>query len=213
MRVNVPGTADTPGNLKGGVLIVLPPAFGPIVNEDDLPPEPKAREAFLARMTRKRGLITAARIDRGPEIQQALRWLAAAGFPVAEQAERFSILNWPTVWDGRPRDAHVIREAVTEGKRLVDVIEKRRPILVVFLSSQLLEAANDPALIERLASSIGLPLQPACRLSDMRLRILGQRWKRALMVGLPMPRRTMSMAQSEEISSSLRKFFAREGLL
>ena len=28
-RIDVPGTADTPENLQGGVLLVFPPGFGP----------------------------------------------------------------------------------------------------------------------------------------------------------------------------------------
>ena len=31
-RIDVPGTADTPENLQGGVLLVFPPGFGPTLS-------------------------------------------------------------------------------------------------------------------------------------------------------------------------------------
>lgn len=213
MRVNAPGTADAPENLSGGVLIVMPPGFGPEVDEAALPADPAARAAALERITRARGVVTALRVDRGACIPQALRWLAAAGFPVQKSAKRFSIFTWPEHWDGRPRDRHVVREAVLEGGRFAQELHLRRPLLVLFLSSQLLDAANDPAVIERLLPAVGRPLEPAFRLSSERLRILGQRWERTLMAGLPLPRRTHRPGFNDEVARALRALFTREALL
>ncbi|WP_295480509.1 hypothetical protein [uncultured Sutterella sp.] len=213
MRVNAPGTADAPENLSGGVLIVMPPGFGPEVDESTLPAGGEARAAALERITRARGVVTAARVDRGECIPQALRWLAAAGFPVQKSAKRFSIFTWPEHWDGRPRDRHVVRDAVREGGRLAEELLRRRPLLVLFLSSQLLDAANDPEMIGRLAPALGRPLEPAFRLSSGRLRILGQRWERTLMAGVPLPRRTHRADLNDEVARALRLLFEREELL
>ncbi|WP_297610240.1 hypothetical protein [uncultured Sutterella sp.] len=213
MKLNAPGTADAPENLARGVLIVMPPGFGPELDDAELPPEGEARRAFLDKIMRPRGVITAPRIDRGYAVAEALRWLSAAGFPVESQARRFSIFTWPEIWDGRARDGHVVRDAVSEAERLRDEFEKRTPLIAVFLSSQLLDAANDPIVRELLGASAGRPLEPAFRLSGERLRILGQRWEKTLMIGLPVPRRSMRPGFPEEAARAVRTLFVREEFL
>ena len=204
MKLNAPGTADAPENLARGVLIVMPPGFGPEIDDAELPPEGEERRAFLEKIMRPRGVITAPRIDRGHAVAETLRWLSAAGFPVESQAKRFSILTRPAVWDGRARDGHVVRDAE---------FAKRTPLIAVFLSSQLLDAANDPAVRELLAPFTGRPLEPAFRLSGERLRILGQRWEKTLMIGLPVPRRSMRPGFPEEAARAVRTLFVREEFL
>ena len=157
MKLNAPGTADAPENLARGVLIVMPPGFGPEIDDAELPPEGEERRAFLEKIMRPRGVITAPRIDRGHAVAETLRWLSAAGFPVESQAKRFSILTWPAVWDGRARDGHVVRDAVSEAERLRDEFAKRTPLIAVFLSSQLLDAANDPRALHRAPARARLP--------------------------------------------------------
>ena len=213
MKLNAPGTADAPENLARGVLIVMPPGFGPELNDAELPPEGEARRALLEKLMRPWGVITASRIDRGFAVSETLRWLAAAGFPVEAEAKRFSIFTWPAAWDGRARDGHVARDAVREAGRLRDEFQKRSPLIAVFLSSQLLDAANDPAVREFLAPVAGHPLEPAFRLSGERLRILGQRWEKTLMIGLPVPRKSMRPGFPEEAARAIRTLFVREEFL
>lgn len=213
MKLNAPGTADAPENLARGVLIVMPPGFGPEINDEELPPEGAEREALIKKIMRPRGVVTAPRIDRGYAVEETLRWLCAAGFPVQSESRRFSIFTWPAVWDGRARDGHVVRDAIAEGERLGGEFEKRTPLIAVFLSSQLLDAANDPSVKALLAPSAGAPLEPPFRLSGERLRMLGQRWEKTLMIALPIPRRSMRPGFSEEVARSVRALFVREDFL
>lgn len=48
-RIDVPGTADTPENLQGGVLLVFPPGFGPTLSPGlDASAQALERQIFLA---------------------------------------------------------------------------------------------------------------------------------------------------------------------
>lgn len=223
-RANVPGTADTPENLQGGVLIVVPPELGPEITE--LPELPSAAadaesgsdpaesfESRRAQIERPRGVITAARVNRGPEIGQLLRWLEAAGFPAAESARRFAVFTWPERWAGAPHDRRAMKRAAEEAGRLWAEIARRSPLIVIFVSAQLLDAANLPEVLPGVAQTLGAPLEPVRRLSDIRLRVTAQRWQKALCLGVPVPRKTFSAAAEEAIAAALRSAFVREGFL
>lgn len=95
-RIDVPGTADTPENLQGGVLLVFPPGFGPTLSPGL---DASAQALERQKLSRPRGRITARQVDRGPEVPQLLKWLERAGFPVAQDAARFSIFTWPQHWE------------------------------------------------------------------------------------------------------------------
>ena len=95
-RIDVPGTADTPENLQGGVLLVFPPGFGPTLSPGL---DASAQALERQKLSRPRGRITARQVDRGPEVPQLLKWLERAGFPVAQEAARFSIFTWPQRWE------------------------------------------------------------------------------------------------------------------
>ena len=72
-RIDVPGTADTPENLQGGVLLVFPPGFGPTLSPGL---DASAQALERQKLSRPRGRITARQVDRGPEVPQLLKWLA-----------------------------------------------------------------------------------------------------------------------------------------
>ena len=58
-------------------------------------------------------------MDRGPEVPQLLKWLERAGFPVAQEAARFSIFTWPQRWEAdRPLDRRVLKAAAADAARL-----------------------------------------------------------------------------------------------
>lgn len=208
-RANAPGTADTPENLASGILIVLPPGFGPAVPEAL---EGEAALAAVAELERPRGLITAPRVDRGPEIPRLLRWLEAAGLPVGAHSRRFSVFTWPERWDGPQLDRRLIGAAAGDASRLGAELGRRRPMLVFFLSAQLLDALNEPEVEPFASAALGRALEPPHRLSGMRLRVSAQRRERALCAGLPLPRRTLSDGVEREIVECLRRLFLREGL-
>lgn len=94
------GTADTPENLQGGVLLVFPPGFGPTLSPGL---DASAQALERQKLSRPRGRITARQVDRGPEVPQLLKWLERAGFPVAQDAARFSIFTWPQHWEADRR--------------------------------------------------------------------------------------------------------------
>ena len=83
-RIDVPGTADTPENLQGGVLLVFPPGFGPTLSPGL---DASAQALERQKLSRPRGRITARQVDRGPEVPQLLKWLERAGFPVAKKSK------------------------------------------------------------------------------------------------------------------------------
>lgn len=74
-RIDVPGTADTPENLQGGVLLVFPPGFGPTLSPGL---DASAQALERQKLSRPRGRITARQVDRGPEVPQLLKWLERA---------------------------------------------------------------------------------------------------------------------------------------
>ena len=69
-RIDVPGTADTPENLQGGVLLVFPPGFGPTLSPGL---DASAQALERQKLSRPRGRITARQVDRGPEVPQLLK--------------------------------------------------------------------------------------------------------------------------------------------
>ena len=182
-RIDVPGTADTPENLQGGVLLVFPPGFGPTLSPGL---DASAQALERQKLSRPRGRITARQVDRGPEVPQLLKWLERAGFPVAQDAARFSIFTWPQRW------------------------EADRPLLLFFVSAQLLDAANLPEVLKALEPVLAHPAEPVRRITDLRLRVTAQRWVKALCFGLPMPRKTFTPKTEETIAAGIAAIFRRE---
>ena len=196
-RIDVPGTADTPENLQGGVLLVFPPGFGPTLSPGL---DASAQALERQKLSRPRGRITARQVDRGPEVPQLLKWLERAGFPVAQDAARFSIFTWPQRWEA-------------DAARLAEEVKKRRPLLLIFVSAQLLDAANLPEVLEALEPVLAHPAEPVRRITDLRLRVTAQRWVKALCFGLPMPRKTFTPETEETIAAGIAAIFRREELL
>ena len=68
-RIDVPGTADTPENLQGGVLLVFPPGFGPTLSPGL---DASAQALERQKLSRPRGRITARQVDRGSNARDSL---------------------------------------------------------------------------------------------------------------------------------------------
>lgn len=195
-RVNVPGTTETPENADRGVLIVALPGMGP-----ERPPEPEGVDPadWTALLERPRGLITATQVDRGPYVRRALAWLTAAGLDVYGTSRHFALMTWPgPETDGAgsgdsprrslPREAKGARLAPWLAARADDFINvsaRRRPQLVVFLSTAMLNATILPTLEARVTDIYGEALTPPCRVTDTRLAALAQRRREALFLALP----------------------------
>ena len=82
---------------------------------------------------------------------------------------------------------------------LAEEVKKRRPLLLFFVSAQLLDAANLPEVLEALEPVLAHPAEPVRRITDLRLRVTAQRWVKALCFGLPMPRKTFTPETEETI--------------
>lgn len=136
-RIDVPGTADTPENLQGGVLLVFPPGFGPTLSPGL---DASAQALERQKLSRPRGRITARQVDRGPEVPQLLKWLERAGFPVAQDAARFSIFTWPQHWEAdRPLDRRVLKAAAADAARLAEEVKSvGRSFFSLFLLNSLM---------------------------------------------------------------------------
>ena len=172
-RIDVPGTADTPENLQGGVLLVFPPGFGPTLSPGL---DASAQALERQKLSRPRGRITARQVDR-------------------------------------PLDRRVLKAAAADAARLAEEVKKRRPLLLFFVSAQLLDAANLPEVLEALEPVLAHPAEPVRRITDLRLRVTAQRWVKALCFGLPMPRKTFTPETEETIAAGIAAIFRREELL
>lgn len=193
-RSDPPGTGETPENARGGFLVVLLPGFGPEVEEG-------ANSAA-------RGLITAARIDRGPAVRRVLGWLAAAGFPVEVEARRFALTVWPADGWKRPvRGPEQVTALVRDADDFLRVLSDRRPALLVLVSCYLFDALRDPALAARVEAVLGRTVEHARRLTSTRLRVEGERRERALVLALPVPGPNTTPEFERELTEALRLFF------
>ena len=189
-RWNTPGTADTPENTEGGILIVMPPVWGPEKREGES--EPKAR-----------GLIVSAQIDRGPVIPECLRWLERSGLEVRELARAFSILVWPSEPICDAHGPQTVPRLVGEKAVLLDECRRRRPKILIFLSCYLYDAFRDPSLADEVRELFGSEIDKSRRLTSTRLRTEAMRLEKALVLGLPLPSRNTTPAFVEALVKGL----------
>ncbi len=209
---NPPLTGDTLENTSRGVLVVMPPFFGP---PEPVRPEGVSETAWTAALQKRRrarGLITSPQIDRGEAVRRALGWLERAGFPVRSEARRFALFVWPREWKGPHHGPQQIPRLVEDSREFVAELDRRRPALVVFLSCVLLDAMNDEQLLPLLEESAGRPVSPLQRLVSTRLRALTQRWSRTTVIALPIPGPNTTEAFEAELEAGLRNFFHAAGL-
>lgn len=198
-RWNTPGTADTPDNADGGVLIVLPPGWGPEKRPGE--EEPKAR-----------GLITSAQIDRGPLVPICLHWLERAGLPVRRNVRSFSVAVWPKMPLENVRGPQMVPKLVAAGEDVLAECRRRHPRLVIFLSCYLFDAFRDTALADEVSDIFGAELEKTRRLTRRRLRAEVVRYERALVLGLPLPSQNTTSVIVEDLVEGLTSLFRVSGL-
>ncbi len=180
-RWNTPGTADTPENTDGGILIVMPPGWGPEKHEGEK--EPKAR-----------GLIVSAQIDRGPVIPECLRWLERSGLDVRETAKAFSVLVWPSEPIRNAHGPQTVPKLVENRAMFIDECRRRRPRILIFLSCYLYDAFRDAGMADDVREVFGHELEKSHRLTSTRLRAEAMRVEKAIVLGLPLPSRNTTPA-------------------
>ena len=189
-RWNTPGTADPPQNTEGGILIVMPPAWGPEKRPGEK--EPKAR-----------GLIVSGQIDRGPVIPECLRWLERAGLDAREEARAFSVLVWPPVPFDNAHGPQTVPKLVEERATFVDECRRRRPQILIFLSCYLYDAFRDPGRAIEVRDIFGREIEKTHRLTATRLRAEAMRYERAIVLGLPLPSRNTTPAFADALVEGL----------
>lgn len=204
--MNPPGTAETPENASGGVLIAALPGTGPA-----LPAASADAADRMAQLARPRGLITATQVDRGPAVRRALGWLSAAGLDVQAHSRCFSLVTWPEILPETARGARMAAHLAREGAGFIEACAARRPRLIVLLSTVMLDAINAPEMRASLHPVFGEPLAPPRRIADTRLRVLAQRWPGVLMLGLPVSSAQATPQAEQRIIEALRPFFSQRG--
>ncbi len=209
-RLNPPDAAPTAENGRRGILFVLMPGYGPAVPIRESGMTDEAWAARLSAIVRPRGFASSPQIDRGSALPTVYRWLRSAGLPADMIAKESRITVWPPTWGEEAGALHAdqwVMGAVRRSGGFLKTLEALEPRLVVFVSNYLLRAVNQPQLAERLAASIGRPASPARRLTDTRLRVMGQRWTRAALIALPIPSPNATAAFEAELKNGLSCFF------
>lgn len=188
---NPPQTAVTPANRDGGILVVLLPGYGPKNGTAEQTSLPSG------------GLITASHIDRGPAVAGLLDWLRAAHWDMKTLAPRFSLTVWPPAWDGPHHGPQMLGQLTRHAGAFVEVINQRKPSVILMVSCILLDAINQPEIRQKISPIFGCPLEAPHRITATRQRVLQQRWERALCVALPVPGRQVSQQTAQAIIDAL----------
>ena len=176
-RLPVPEVVQTRENSSGGILVVTQPGYGPQAYSS-------VRRAFLFDKS----------VDRGPVLNRFAQWFSLWGIELKQVRgtegafERsFFTLEWPPV----PVSGHgpqTVPRIAEHIALLRDVLEQRRPRLVLFLSCYLWQAVNTPESLEIVSKVCGKPLDKGHRITTERLAAYVQRWSGNMqMLALPQP--------------------------
>jgi len=194
----VPAPLDTPNNLKGGVLVVLPPGYGP---EPGTPPS-------------DRSFFSDSAVDRGKTLAQFVSWFPVWGIPLAttrmtagDFERSFYCCEWPSVPVTGARGPQLVQKYAAKCSELAAVIHDREPRLVIFLSCYLWQAANTDEGRLLLADALGSPLEPGRRISPLRLAAYAQRWQKACVLALPLPGTNTTESFVQSIGSAVQRTF------
>lgn len=192
-RWNTPGTGETADNAEGGILIVMPPAWGP-EKHGEVPPK-------------ARGLITSAQIDRGPVIPELLRWLEHSGIDIREHARMFSILVWPSERFADCRGPQTVARLIEEKEFFLTECRRRTPQLIIFLSCYFFDAACDATVAADLRTVFGEEIEKPRRICSTRLRAELVRYEKTLILGLPLPGRNTASVFVDALTEGLSQIF------
>lgn len=196
-RLPAPEVVQTRENLSGGILVVTQPGYGPLEYSS-------VRRAFLFDKS----------VDRGPVLNRFAEWFPLWGIDIkrvrgTEGAfERsFFTLEWPpqTVSGHGPQTIPKIAEHIS---LLCDVLEQRRPRLVIFLSCYLWQAVNTPDALRALSGICGSPRGKGRRITDERLAAYVQHWSGGVqMLALPQPSKNTTEKCVRAMAQGVREAF------
>lgn len=187
LRINPPDTGPTNENKRGGIMIVMFPGYGPEVPDAPEGMDDEEWVRLLQSRVKARGLITSPQIDRGPAVRAVLGWFEKAGMNLKKEAPKFSIFIWPQSWMGYRHGPQKTARLLEASDEFVEAAFKRSPGLVVLLSCYMIDALNDPKVVEMLEPVFGEPVEKPRRITSTRLKAMAQRWQRTLMIALPIP--------------------------
>ncbi len=200
--LSVPAPLDTPNNLKGGVLVVLPAGYGP------------------AAAPVERSFFSDSAVDRGKVLGRFISWFALWGIPLgttrmsASDFERsFFCCEWPSEKIEGAAGPQLVPRYAARAQELARIIALRSPRLVIFLSCYLWQAINTPEGRQLLQDALGSPLEPGRRISTTRLAAYAQRWQKAHTLALPLPGTNTTDAFVRDVAGAVQRTFRASGLL
>ncbi len=197
----LPEVLDTPENASGGILVVAMPGLGP-------------ETAPL-----RRGNFFDNSIDRGEVIERFIGWFSLWGVDLERVRGRegpFERQFFTCEWPQTPPAGHgpqMVPNIAKEVGALAQVLQKRRPRLVIFLSRYLWLAANTPEARAVLDPVIGAPVDEGRRISSARLNAHVQRWEKCLVLSLPQPSKNTTTAFVLSVAAGVRRALAACGSL
>ncbi len=188
---------ETPENAAGGLLVVTMP--------HTVPAGETPRRAFLADNS----------VHRGPVLERFIQWFSLWDMPQERVRGRESAFERSfalTLWPGQePRSAHgpqFVKAVAPQVPALLDVIEKRRPRLLLFLSAYLWQAVTAPDVAPLTDRVCGRALDAGRRLSDTRLAVWVQKRERCVFLALPQPSKNTTDAVVKSWAAQIQRVFA-----
>lgn len=174
--VPLPEVITTEENSLGGIALVTLPGFGPDT-------QPVRRGNFFDNS-----------IDRGVVVNRFIHWFDVWGLPTqrvrgTETAfERsFFTLEWPKEEIQNAHGPQTVKVMMQHIDEFIDVMQVRRPRLVIFLSCYLWQAINHPDVQARIDPIFGAALDQGRRITDKRLAAWLQRREKCIFLALPQP--------------------------
>lgn len=196
-------TADvlvTEENRTGGILVVT--------GAETVPANPVTRLAFFSD----------AACDRGPVIRRFVEWFNLWGMPLIETRGKegaferaFTMTVWPAV-KPKGHGPQTVPETAREIAALTEVLNERKPRLIIFLSCYLWQAVNTEAALPLVEKSLGRRLDAGRRISSTRLAAYEQHFERARILALPLPSKNTTDAFVTALAQPVQRFFKAAGL-
>ena len=188
-------------NKTGGILIVVQPGYGPKEHQS-------ARRSFFSDR----------QLDHGDTLNQFIDWFDLWSIPLERSRgqdtafERsFFTLEWPKEKIKEGHGPQLVPKFASFAHELSEVIEKRKPRLVIFLSCYLWQAMN--LAKDAFTQSAGNPLDNGRRITSERLAAYIQPWERLTVLALPQPSKNTTAKYVRTLSSGVQEALRRSRAL
>ena len=188
---------ETAENQTGGILVVTMP--------HTLPQGETPKRAFFADNA----------VNRGPVVERFLAWFPLWGMPLSRTRGRetaferaFCLTLWPLE---EPKNAHgpqFIKATADQVPALLQVIDSRKPRLVIFLSAYLWQSIDQPSVAPLTNAVCGRALEKGRRISQCRLAAWVQRREKCVFLALPQPSKNTTDAAMQSMAQAVQNIFA-----